>query len=90
MRKTQRRHLFLNSSDSSSLSKHAAYITQNATQPLSDVTGGNLSDYMLLPLEPQTDLYYFFSPTYTVVLIKTCECVKLLELPFKFLLLSLL
>ena len=34
-----------------SFSKPAAYITHNATQPLSDITGGSLLDYMQLPLE---------------------------------------
>ena len=29
-------------------------------QPLSDITGGYLSDYMQLLLEPQKALYYFF------------------------------
>ena len=44
---------------SSSFSKPAAYVTHNATWPISDITGGNLSDYMQLPLEPQKALYYF-------------------------------
>ena len=38
-------------------SKPGAYITHNATQPLSDITG-NLSDNMELPLNAQKDLYY--------------------------------
>ena len=38
----------------------AVYITHNATQPLSDITGGNFSDYMQLPLEPQKAFYHFF------------------------------
>ena len=51
-------------------SKPGAYITHN--DPLSDITGGNLSDHMLLPLEPQNTLYYFLF-TYAVVLPKTCK-----------------
>ena len=35
------------------------------------LTGGKLSDYMQLPLEPQKAHYYFF--TYAVVLPKTCK-----------------
>ena len=35
-------------------------ITHNATWPLNDNNGGNLSDYMQLPLEPQNVLYNFF------------------------------
>ena len=38
-------------------STHSSCITH---QPLSDNTGGSLSDYMQLPLEPQKALYYFF------------------------------
>ena len=33
------------------------YITQNATWPLSDITVGNIPDYMQLPLEPQKTVY---------------------------------
>ena len=35
------------------------YVTHNAAETLSDITGGNLSDYMQLPLEPQKALYCF-------------------------------
>lgn len=34
--------------------------THNATQPLKDFTGGNISDYKQLHLEPQKALYYPF------------------------------
>ena len=33
-------------------SKPGAYITNNVMSPLSDPAGGNLLDYMQLPLEP--------------------------------------
>ena len=46
-------------------------ITHNATLPLSDITGGNLSEYMQLPMEPQKALYYFY--TDLAVLFKTCK-----------------
>ena len=29
------------------------FYSQNATEPLGNITGGNVSDYMQLPLEPQ-------------------------------------
>ena len=47
-------HLFL------FLFKPGAYITHNATYQLNDITGGNLSDYMQIPLEPQQASHYFF------------------------------
>ena len=47
-------------------SKSDAYNTHNAALPLSDITGGNLSDYMQLPLDLQKTLHYFL--TYAVVL----------------------
>ena len=53
------------------------YITHNASWPLSDITGGILSDYVQLPLEPQKASYYFVF-RYAVAL------PKLVELPFKF------
>ena len=34
-------------------------VTHNLTQPLSDITGRHLSDYMQLLPEPQKALYYF-------------------------------
>ena len=37
-----------------------AYIAHNATQPRSEIPGGSLSDYMQLPLEPQTALCDYF------------------------------
>ena len=40
-------------------SKHGAYITHNATQPLSDITRGSLSNHMQL-VERQKTLNYFF------------------------------
>ena len=52
---------FFNLHNNSSSLNPGAYITHNATSPLSDITGGNLSDYMQLPLEPQKALYCFFS-----------------------------
>ena len=52
-------------------SRPGANITHNATWPPSDITLGNLSDYMQLPLEQQKALYYCF--TYAVVLPKTCK-----------------
>ena len=45
--------------------KPGAYITHNATYPLSEITWGNSLGYMQLPLEPQKALYlalYFFFP----------------------------
>lgn len=33
--------------------KHSAYITQNPTEPLSDISGVNLTDYVHLLLETQ-------------------------------------
>lgn len=36
------------------------WFTHNATEPWSDITGGNLSHYLQLPLEPFKALYYFF------------------------------
>ena len=53
------------------LKKLAAYVTHNAPQPLSDITGWNLSDYMQLPLEPLKTLYYSFSNA--EVLPKICK-----------------
>ena len=50
--------------------RYHAYITHNATWPLSDITRGNLSDYMQLHLEPQEVLSYLFR--YAVVLF-TCS-----------------
>ena len=41
-------------------SKPDAYINHNATQPLSDITGGTLSDYKQLPLEPQKGFILLF------------------------------
>ena len=46
-----------------------AYIPHNETQSLHDITWGNLSDYIQLPLKPQNTLYYFF--TYVIVLHNT-------------------
>lgn len=43
----------------SSFSKPAAYVTHNATWPMSDITRGNVSNCMRLPLVPQKALYYF-------------------------------
>ena len=42
-------------------SKPDIYITHNATKTLSDITGGNLSDYIHLTLELQKDFYCLFS-----------------------------
>ena len=36
-------------------SKRGAYVTHNSRK--SDITGGNLAEYMQLPLEPQKTLY---------------------------------
>ena len=47
------------STHSSSLSKHGVFITHNATELVSDFTGGDLSDYVQLPLEPQNASYNF-------------------------------
>ena len=41
----------------STLSKPGTFITHNATKPLSDINGGNLSDHMQLPLDPRKVLY---------------------------------
>ena len=35
-----------------------AYITHSAIQSLSDITGGSMSNYIQLPMEPQKALYY--------------------------------
>ena len=64
---------FLKSSPSSSFSKPSACITYSATQPLNDITGGDLSDYMQLSLEPQRGLHHFSTFFYGVVLPKTCQ-----------------
>ena len=64
---------FFNLHNNSASLNPGAYITHNATLPLSDITGGNLSDYMQLPLEPQKALYCFFF-IYAAVLTKTCKC----------------
>ena len=56
--------------------KPSTYITHNAAKPWNDITGGNLSDYMQLPLEQTKDfmLLFFFFLTYSVVLpVKTCK-----------------
>ena len=41
-------------------SKHGAYTTHKF-KPMSDTTGGILSDHVQLPLEPQKALHYFIS-----------------------------
>ena len=47
------------------------YITHNATQLLSDITGGNVLDYIQLPLKTQNAVFYYsLPPTYAGVLIK--------------------
>ena len=51
---------------SSSFSKPGACITHNAALPLSDITGGKLSDYLQLALEPQM-------ATQVIVLCETCK-----------------
>ena len=65
--------------------KSGAYITQNATLPPSDITRGNLSDYMQLPLKPGKVLYYLFSRTqeYSSKPVNTPTCVQLVEDSFK-------
>ena len=40
--------------------KPSSYITHNVSGPMSDITGGSLSDDMLLLLEPEKALYFFF------------------------------
>ena len=72
----QRFHLS-DSTHASSLKKHGVFDTHNAAQPLSNVTGGNFSDYVQLPLEPQMAFVLLFSHMQS--------CVKLAELPFKLL-----
>ena len=52
-------------------SKPGTNITHNATVPLSDITGGNLSDDVQLPLEPLKGFYKFF--TDVLRLPKTCK-----------------
>ena len=42
------------------LQKPIAYIDHNAIQLLSDITEGNLQDFMQIPQEPQKALNYFF------------------------------
>ena len=39
-------------------SQPGAYVTHNAMSPLSDITGGNLSDTLQPSLEPQATLYH--------------------------------
>ena len=53
------------------LLKPGVYITHCGPWPLSDITGGNLSGYIQLPLEPHKASYHFF--TYAAVLPKTCK-----------------
>ena len=53
-------------------SRPAAYINHNASSPLSDITGGSLSDYMQLPLEPQKTIILLFFP-HAVELPKICQ-----------------
>ena len=43
---------------SSSISKPGAYIAHSASQPLCDITGGSLSDYLQLPLEPRDFIFH--------------------------------
>ena len=57
--------------ESNSVEKPGAYITHNTTWPLSDITGGNLSDYKQPPLGPHIFLATFF--TYVILLPKTCK-----------------
>ena len=52
-------HLRVHARPVDCFSKAGAYITQNATSPLGDITGGNVSGYVQLSLEPQNALYYF-------------------------------
>lgn len=42
--------------------KPANYITHNATQLLIDITEGNVSDYIQLPLETQNAILYLPPP----------------------------
>lgn len=42
--------------------KPANYITHNATHLLIDITEGNVSDYIQLPLETQNGILYLSSP----------------------------
>ena len=51
--------LIMDSYESKLLINMHYYISQYATWPLCDITGGRLSDYML-SLEPEKALYYFF------------------------------
>ena len=68
-----------------------AYITHNAPEPLSDITGGNLPDYVQLPLEPlktSTALLFFFFPiphvqSYYPRPVNTLYCVRSVDVPFK-------
>ena len=43
-----------------------AYVTHNATQPLSDITGGESSDYMQLHLKLQKDFKLLIFPSHGV------------------------
>ena len=61
-----------------------AYITHSATQLLCDITGGNLSNYLQLLLEPQKAIY----PSFNICSsnsrsVNTHKCVKMVDLPFK-------
>ena len=61
--------------------KLGAYITHNAFQQLTDNPGGNLTDYMQLPLEPRKALcisIFFFFFRLAVVLPKTHSHVEYL------------
>ena len=62
------RYQLYQSSRFSSFSNLSAYIAHNATQQLSDITGGQLPDNMQLP----PPLHYFF--TYAVVPVMTIMC----------------
>ena len=63
MTQNQRSHLFYSTSSSST----GAYITHNAAEPLNDITEGDLTDDMQLPLEPQkaSCCYIIFLCTHT-------------------------
>ena len=77
---------FFYSTHSSSFSKPNAYITHNATSPLSDIVGGHLLDDMQLPLETKR-LHTSFShmQLHSPRPVNRLKCVKLAALPFKWL-----
>ena len=76
--------LFFYSSHSSSLQNLVLSITHNATQPLSDISGGKLFDYVQSSLEPLNT--FFSTHVYTNVYNVLCNPWRLkegLKIPYR-------